>query len=110
MIRKIAISFAIALSFAFALTLGTGTASASSGPYPATEEQAERYVSKIERTAGWLARSDQQIAREAAAMCRALRNGTATLGYVQEVTASQGRSLSRSQARAVRAAVRAWCV
>lgn len=110
MIRKIAISITVSIAFALSLALGTGTANAASGPYPATEEQAERYVAKIERAAGWLARSDRQIASEAAALCRAVRNGTATLGYVKRVTSWDGRSLSRSQARAVRAAVRAWCV
>lgn len=107
MIRKIATVIVLAFATTFA---ATSVASASSGPYPATEEAAERYVAKIERTAGWLARSDRQIASEAAKICRAVRKGSATLGYVQEVTSWDGRSLSRSQARAVRAAVREWCV
>lgn len=107
MIRKIATVIVLAFATTFA---ATSVASASSGPYPATEEAAERYVAKIERTAGWLARSDRQIASEAAKICRATREGRATLGYVKRVTSHDGRTLSRSQARAVRAAVREWCV
>lgn len=107
MIRKIATVIVLSIAATFATS---SVASATTDPYPATEEAAERHVTAIEGIAPWLARSDRQIASDAAKVCRTVRDGRATVGYVKRVTAHKGRTLTGSQARAYRAAVRAWCV
>lgn len=107
MIRK----FVATLALTLAAALGFASAANASAPYyPATEEEAERYVATIESLTPWLARSDRQIARDAEKVCRAARTGDASLAYVIETTAWKGHRLSRKQASVLRSAVRAWCV